>query len=157
MRYGKINIVFIILILGTLLTGCKFIESKGWFGKKADTMDVYIARMKSIQRADSLEAVNEMRAREQARLDSLESVRLAEEEELRYKYHVILGSFKVPENADRFEAFVTGLGYDTRILDAPNQFRLVSALSFDNLGEAYNQVNMFLDDGKDSWVYVDNR
>jgi len=155
----KANRISLLLTLAVLLSlgSCKFIEKKGWFGKKkAAAEQAEQARRDSIRIADSLRIVEEKRFAEQARLDSLQRVREYEEEmRARYKYHVVLGSFKVPGNADHYETVVDSEGYEVVRLYSPNDFHLVSALRYDNSRDAWKKVMEFRYEGRDAWVYVD--
>ncbi len=154
------SVILILLALVLSLGSCKFIEKKGWFGgkKKAAAEQAEKARLESLRVADSLAVVEQQRLAEQARLDSLERVRKYEEDmRARFKYHVILGSFKVPANADRYEITVSNEGYEVVRLFSPNSFHLISAMRFDNSRDAWNQVNRFRENDRDAWVYVDNQ
>lgn len=150
--------IFIPVILITILTGsCRFIEEKGWFGRGTDTLETYYAKQDSIRIADSIRQQEEaLRTLEQARLDSIRAVERAEMERLaRFKYHIIVGSFKTPEFADRYSDYFSGMGYQTEILFNEYQFNLVSAKAFENLNEALRQLEHFRDTVElEAWLYI---
>jgi hypothetical protein len=142
------------LVLVLALSGCKFFQEKGWFGgKKADTMEAYMMRMDSIDRADSMQMVQTIRQREID--DSLEQVRQQElARQQAKKFVVILGSFKVPSNADNYLGVVRGMGYDAEIITAPRGWNLVCAVAFEKKRDAFRKAREFQNTGQDAWVYV---
>ncbi len=147
--------LFLVLVIA--VTSCKFIEEKGWFKKGADTLAVYQARMDSIRVADSINKVLEAeRMIEQARLDSIRIIEEAERERLaRFKYHIIVGSFKTPEYADQYSEYYRKMGYGTEILFNEYDFNVVSARAFDNIGEALVQLEHFRDTVElEAWLYI---
>ena len=146
-----------LLILFIAVTSCKFIEEKGWFKKDADTLAAYQARMDSIRIADSINKVLEAeRIIEQARFDSIRAAEQAEAERLaRFKYHIIVGSFKTPEYADRYSEYYSGMGYETEILFNEYQFHVVSAKATDDLNEALRQLENFRDTVElEAWLFI---
>ena len=150
------NIV-IILALFSMFTSCKYIESKGWFRKEADTLVAYQARMDSIRVADSIQAILEVeRGIEQARLDSVRVIEEAERERLaRFKYHIIVGSFKTPEYAEKYSVYYLDMGYKTEVLMNQYDFNLVSARAFDDLNEALRQLENFRDTVElEAWLFI---
>lgn len=150
--------LFILFILTLLFANsCKFIEDKGWFGKQVDTLEAFYLKQDSIRIADSIRQQLElMQAREQARLDSLRRLEQEEMEWLyRFKYHVIVGSFKTPEYADLYSEYYSKMGYTTEILFSENDFNLVSARKFENLQKAIIDLEHFRDMVElDAWIYI---
>lgn len=157
MKTSRIIFLFL-LALSVGLGSCKFLEEKGLINKKKIAAELAEKERIEKQRiADSLKLDEEaVRQREMARLDSLERVRQYEEQtKARYKYHVILGSFKLPDNATRYDVVVSNEGFETENLYTRNAFHLVSAMRFDNGRDAWRQVSLFREQGRDAWVYVD--
>jgi hypothetical protein len=152
MRY----LFVVILLVLFFADSCKFIEEKGWFGKKADTLEAFYLKQDSIRRADSIRQHLELKAKEQARLDSIRMVEQEEIERLaRFKYHIIVGSFKTPEYADLYSEFYSNMGYKTEILYSNNDFNLVSARAFDNIRDAIKDLENFRDTVElDAWIYI---
>ena len=149
--------LILILVLAITVSSCKFIKEKGWFGKDADTLVAYQARMDSIRVADSVKKVLEEEKRiEEARLDSIRAIEEAERERLaRFKYHIIVGSFKTPEYADLYSEYYRKMGYQTEILFNDYDFNVVSARAFDNLNEALVQLEHFRDTVElEAWIYI---
>ena len=150
------NIVTICIVV-CCLTSCKFIKSKGWFSKEADTLVAYQARMDSLRVADSIQAVLETERRiEQARQDSIRAIEEAERERLaRWKYHIIVGSFKTPEYAEKYAQYYLNMGYSTEILMNEYNFNLVSARVFEDIGMALRQLENFRDTVElEAWLFI---
>lgn len=149
--------ISIILLLFSLLASCKFIEERGWFRKNADTLIAYQARMDSIRVADSINAIVEAeRVLEQVRLDSIRAIGAAEQERLaRFKYHIIVGSFKTPEYADLYSKYYMNMGYKTEILSNRYDFNMVSARVFEDISEALRQLENFRDTVElEAWLFI---
>ncbi len=150
--------VFLALIM--LSSSCKFIKEKGWFGKsKAEAKSVSMAMQDSIRVADSIQAeIEKMKALEQVRLDSVRAAGQAQRErEIRFKYHIIVGSFLTPEYADDYLRHYKSMGYDAQIIDdSRNRFHLVSAEVNDNLNRAIRRLYQYQDTVEfESWLYID--
>ncbi len=150
--------VFLALIM--LSSSCKFIKEKGWFGKsKAEAESVSMAMQDSIRVADSIRAeIEKMKALEQVRLDSVRATGQAQRErEVRFKYHIIVGSFLTPEYADDYLKYYKSMGYDAQIIDdSRNRFHLVSAEVYDNLNRAIRRLYQYQDTVEfESWLYID--
>lgn len=143
------------------MNSCKFIEKKGWFGKKkVDPATVLLARQDSIRVADSIQAeIEKMRAIEQARLDEIaaeENARL--EKEARFKYHIIVGSFLTPQYAEDHKVLYKSMGYDVTIIpDSRDRFNLVSAEVHESMSGAFRRLQNFQDTVDfEAWLYVRN-
>lgn len=146
-----------VLIIFSLISSCKFIEEKGWFRKDVDTLAAYQARVDSIRIADSISATIEAeRIIVQAMLDSVRAVEEAEQERLaRFKYHIIVGSFKTPGYADLYSEYYMKMGYRTEILSNKYDFNLVSARALDNINEALRQLENFRDTVElEAWLFI---
>lgn len=143
--------LFILLALMAFLgTGCKYFKKE----KKVDQVALQKAKEDSIKRAKEIEAEQIRLAQEQARQDSIRKV---QEYEAKFRFHVVIGSFKVPSNATNWEQEVKKMGYNnTKILLAPNGFNLVSIGAFDTYGKAFNEINKINADKEEPvelWVY----
>lgn len=143
-----------ILIL-VMAPSCKWLRSKGIFGKKVDTMLVWKARQDSLRVIDSVKKAQErLIALENARADSAKK---AEEDwNLRNKYNIIIGSFITPEYARKYSEEYTSKGYKTRIMKLEGtKFEMVVAEAHERLGVALSRLKMFQDSvAFDSWIYV---
>jgi cell division protein FtsN len=145
-----------VLIMLTLLgSGCKFVEKYTKKGKKAKAAAMQKAKEDSLAKAKAIEFEKAAQAREQARQDSIRQV---EEYESQHRFHVIIGSFKVPSNATSWEQEVRGMGFNTtRILQAPNGFNLVSVGAFNTYSKAFNEIDRInsnrVENPLEMWVY----
>jgi len=148
------------IMLLVLAPSCKWIKEKGWFGKKADTMVVWLVRQDSIRIADSVKKAQEaLFAREQALLDSLKMVEDQKKEwDNRFRYNIIVGSFITPEYARNWQAEFISRGYDARILKLEGtSFEIVSAEAHENFSQAVQRLRRFQDTVIfDAWMYIRN-
>ncbi len=147
----KMKKIFILIALFAFLgTGCKYFNKK----PKVDPVAMQKAKEDSIKRAQELEAEQVRLALEQARQDSLAKV---QEYESKFRFHVIIGSFKVPSNATNWEQEVRGMGYNsTKILHAKNGFDLVSIAAYDTYSKAFNEIERINADKEEPielWIY----
>ena len=152
--------IFLILLIS--MSSCKFIEKKGWFGKKkreAEQLEILLARQDSIRVADSIRMeIEQIQAIEQVRIDSIraeEDVRLAFEAMSRF--HIIVGSFLTPEYADDHLRLYQSMGfYGSTIIDGPNgRFRLVSAEAHNNINSALGRLSNYQDTVEfEAWLYI---
>ena len=140
--------------------GCKYFD-KGKNKKKqqqevVDPAAAQKAREDSARLAQEQEAERVRLAREQAVQDSIRQVK---EREAQFRFHVIIGSFKVPSNAESWEQEVRQMGFkNTKIIDGPNGFTLVSVGSFDTYSKAFNEIDRINysaeeDEPWELWVY----
>lgn len=153
------SVISLIAIL-TILPSCKFIKSKGWFGKKDNTVAIWQAKQDSIRVADSIrKAQDQLMAIENARLEAerqAEADRLALENQLRY--NIIVGSFITPEYAKDFSEFYRKQGYDAKIIKMESsKFELVSAEAHKDFRKAVSRLKQFQDTvAIDAWMYIRN-
>ena len=71
----------ILIIILISFASCRWIKEKGLFGRKSDTMALWLARQDSLRIADSIKAVQEKIALEK---EKFEADRLAEEQKLEW-------------------------------------------------------------------------
>ncbi|HPJ82353.1 MAG TPA: hypothetical protein PLG64_00765 [Bacteroidales bacterium] len=147
------------LLLGIILLGslnsCDWIRSRLGMPTSADLKQKQEQIIK-----DSLDKVaKEQEAlREQFRLDSL--ARIEAGRAALKRYHVVLGSFIMDNNAKRMIETLTGLGYQPLRLQFRNGYSVISACQSNSLHEAYNMMyKMFSHDitPYDIWVYDTNQ
>jgi len=140
------RIIIPILLISLLAGGCRFFKKKEV--TKVDTLVAWQAKQ------DSLKVLEEIAMKEKAIQDSLLRI---QEMQARLKFHVIIGSFKVPTNADDWQQEVIKMGYnDTKIIDSDNGFKLVSIGSYETYSLAFNEIEK-INEGKETptelWVY----
>lgn len=155
----KKGIIFITL-LALLLGSCNFFDRT--FNKKKRQRELLEQQriQDSIRNAeiDSIKQAEEFqRQLEQARIDSLRMVEEAALAKKSNKYHVIAGSFKVPQNAESFAKQMDCEGYQTAVLDGKAGFSYVSVGAFDSFASAANLVKQIRDEGKyKAWIRKPN-
>ena len=155
------SLTALLLVLLLSMSSCKFFREKGWFGKnKTDALEILKAQQDSIRIADSIKVEVEMMKRvEQARLDSLMVVEQQRvEQENRFKYHIIVGSFLTPEYAEDHKKLYLSMGYDAKIIqDSRGRFNLVSAEVHESMSSAFKRLVLFQDTVEfESWLFVKN-
>ncbi|MBR7067681.1 MAG: SPOR domain-containing protein [Bacteroidales bacterium] len=155
------KLVLMFVALAVVAGGCKYFD-KGKNKKKAkqekvvDPAAAEKAREDSIRIAQEQEAERIRVARQEAIQDSIRQVK---EREAQFRFHVIIGSFKVPSNAESWEREVRQMGFkDTKIIDGPNGFTLVSVGSFDTYSKAFNEIDRINYNAEEEepwelWVY----
>ncbi|MBQ9470125.1 MAG: SPOR domain-containing protein [Bacteroidales bacterium] len=154
------RLVLMFVALAFVAGGCKYFD-KGKNKKKqqqevVDPAAAQKAREDSARLAQEQEAERVRLAREQAVQDSIRQVK---EREAQFRFHVIIGSFKVPSNAESWEQEVRQMGFkNTKIIDGPNGFTLVSVGSFDTYSKAFNEIDRINysaeeDEPWELWVY----
>ena len=143
------RIIVPILLLSLLAGGCKFFPKKE--SKKVDTLAAWQHKQDSISVIQAAIA-----AKEKATQDSLQRV---QEMLAKFHFHVVIGSFKVPTNADSWLQEVVKLGYnDAKIIDSPNGFKLVSIGAYETYSKAFTQIEK-INEGKEEadktelWVF----
>lgn len=151
------RILIFTLLLAFTFSGCKFFKEKFGKDKAADTLAVWQAKQDSIKKVEMLKAKKleeARRAKEKAIQDSLMRVK---EMEAMNRFHVIIGSFKVPSNADEYQKQVATFGFqDPKIIESPNGFRMVSVAAFDTYSKAANEIlkiNRSKEEPIEMWVY----
>lgn len=146
--------IFILIALFAFLgTSCKLLP--GYKKKQAAIAAAQLkAKQDSIQKVKDFEAEQMRMAQEQALQDSIAKV---QEFEAKFRFHVIIGSFKVPSNATTWEQDVHGMGYNnTKILHAKNGFDLVSVGAYDTYSKAFNEIERINSDKEEPvelWIY----
>ncbi|MFO7923578.1 MAG: hypothetical protein R6U58_07785 [Bacteroidales bacterium] len=150
------RLIFFVITITLLISGCDFVKKVNPFAKKVDTMELYQQRQDSIRRAELLRRQQEEARREQARADSISKAREAEAERLRaLRYHLIVGAFKTPAYADEFHKKMLAQGHDSRIIMSENNFHLVTIKSLDNYRVAVNEWKDIRNQGEHLvWLYI---
>lgn len=135
-----------------LLSGCDFVRS---ILGKPTSKDLEALRLEILER-------------EKAQKDSIEMAKaalleqqLAQEAanqatQLAGRFFVMVGSFKVHDNAEKFNKQLQERGYTTTIFNFKNGFEAVAIFGTDNVHEAYNKMEATMEEAfcpYDIWVY----
>jgi len=124
--------------------------SKAEIAKKAQEEN---ARKDSLVRVEreAAAALAAERAQEQAAQQKQRTVESGK------RFHVMVGCFKVPANAERMISTLTSQGYHPQSFKLFNDFTCISAQAFDSMREAYNAMTELLRFSEfcpdDVWVY----
>ena len=132
------------LLVMMLIAGCKYFSTP-----KVDPLlaqkDNALVKEKAAHEKD----IEQLKQESQARIDSLK----ASCEKQLNRYHVIVGAFKVPANADNLQKLMSSKGYPALILPL-GSYQIVSVGSFASLRESVGQLAKFREINKDAWIYV---
>lgn len=141
------RIIVPILLLSLLVSGCRYFRGKD--AKVVDTTAAWQAKQDSINKVQAAIA-----AKEKATQDSLLRV---QEMLAKFRFHVIIGSFKVPTNADSWQQEVATMGFTgPKIVESTNGYRMVSIGSYESYSKAFTEIkriNESREDSIDLWIY----
>ncbi len=160
-RIKKIALLFAILLA---VTSCDWLRSKLGMATSSEIE----ALKREQERVEADKRYNDSIAK--AFEDSLAQVRAMELDEQSIKtstqgtkrFHVIIGSFKNDANTQRMLSRLKKAEYTPILINFKNGFGVVSICSFDNVTDAFNEKNRFLNSEKDFvpediWVYDMNQ
>ncbi|PID92634.1 MAG: hypothetical protein CSA96_02155 [Bacteroidetes bacterium] len=144
--------VFLTMML--LATSCSLFQKPSMSQKEIDTL---VAENQALRK--QLEAANELEdqlALSRMQLDEAMLKLSACEEAGSTGIHIIVGAFKIPENANAFANEVKARGMDGRILSGPYQFKLVTAGSFESVQSAFSSLMEIRENSIDkAWIYIE--
>ena len=148
-----VKLISVLMVSLFILTGCDFFRSLVGKPTSEDMERMRLEAQLEAQRKreqDSIAKVNEMLAQQQRALAEQNSL------ERTGRFHVVMGSFKVPENAEKMKNVLEKKGYSARIIPFNNGFDVVSAGSFDKFIEAVRTMDELIEleiCPDDIWVY----
>ena len=141
------KLFILILISIFVVTGCKY------FSKGTTELAKTNAKLESALKAEKAaheKDIEQLKLESQAKLDSLKT----NCDKQLNRYHIIVGAFKVPGNADGYLKQMTAKGYPAQILPL-RSFQMVSVNSFSSLKDAVIQLGNFRNEvTQDAWIYV---
>ncbi|NJM16689.1 MAG: hypothetical protein HC896_16160 [Bacteroidales bacterium] len=145
----------ILFFLLFAMPACRFFEKEQMFSNDIDTL----INKKLDNFITSKEYENELgkiRTEVDIKIDSLkklyeENITLGSN-----KFYMIVGGFKVSQNANNYALKISQMGYPSKILfDERSQFNLVAARSYNNLRLALSEVGQFRENvTPGAWIYV---
>ena len=145
-----VRLFSLFLIAATMLTSCDFFRS---LAGKPTSKDIERMRIEAqAKKQRQLDSINKAKADSLALIAAME----AEKNDLKERFYVVLGSFKVQGNAERMYQFLEKNNYTPRTIRFKNGFELVSAASTNNLQEALkimDELLAFEYCPDDVWVY----
>jgi len=153
--------LFILFVLPAFTSGCDMNEKQSLFSNDVDTLLAFNAKLDSTIKADSVKYEQEIariRREAEARVDSIKAsyadgaVNISKPSE---PYHVVVGSFKFPKNAARFQQRISEMGYTSHIFEAENDFYLVTAASYGSLSATKRGLRTIRGTVSTSaWIYI---
>jgi hypothetical protein len=150
--------ILVFLLLVVVSPSCKFLKSKGLFGKQDKSLAALLAQKDSIRVADSIRKVHaDLIALENSKLDSARMAQEAQKAiETNSKYNIIVGSFITPEYAKGLAEVYRQQGYESKIIKMDgSRFELVAAESHVSFGKAFGRLKEFQDTVEiNAWIYT---
>ncbi len=153
--------IFILIALAAYTSGCDMNEKQSLFSNDVDTLLAFNAKLDSTIKADSVkyeQEIERIKREAEARVDSIKafyadgSLNISNPTE---PYHVVVGSFKYPRNAARFQERISDMGYTSQIFEAENDFYLVTAASYGSLSATKRGLRTIRGTVSSSaWIYV---
>jgi hypothetical protein len=150
------KIIHIVLSISLLLS----LNSCEWFNTTilGNPSKVEVAKKIQLENArkDSIARV-EREAAALAAQQAQEEAKNKEEVTTNQRFHVMVGCFMDPSNAERMKTTLTNKGYKPKAFAFHNGFTCIAAQSFDNMSDAYNLMTEMLRYSDfcpdDVWVY----
>jgi hypothetical protein len=146
------RIVIASLIVLLVLPSCKFIKTK-ILSKKIDTLSAYVdtaaARVNAaVPQENQTFAQPESQPAENVQQSVTNPVTNAQ-------FYMIVGSFTVPENANKYAEKIKGMGYEGEIIAGHDGFQMVTAKSYNNFSTSVADIEQFRSNvTPNAWVYV---
>ena len=108
-----------------------------------------------VRTEDYEEDMARIRSEVDIKVDSLKAMMDENQTFDRNRFHMIVGSFRVPSNADAYLGRMKSMGYDAQIITNPNGLRMVAVKSYNNLRNALSEVNRFRQElDVQAWIYI---
>lgn len=152
-----VRLISVLMVSVLLFTGCDFFRSMVGKPTSKDMERMRLEAQKEAQKKreqDSIARVNAMLAEQQRLLEEQNSLANTG------RFHVVMGSFKVPSNAENMKSSLEEKGYSPRIIQFNNGFSVVSAASFDKYRDALWEMDELIEleiCPDDIWVYDRNQ
>lgn len=125
-----------LVIAATALSGC---DSKKKKAEAEQRRLDSLARIEEKRVQDSIDAVAKKISDSLALIQQQQAEQAAKQNAL--KFHVIVGSFRNPQNATNFHALQSQSHSAAKIFDSPNGFKLVSIADFATMDEGIAYIN----------------
>lgn len=151
MRYIK---SFLVLFTVVAMGSCQFIEKQRLVSNDVDTL---LGDGSEYVRAEDYE---EDIARIRSEVDiKIDSIKLLMDENRTFsnnRFHMIVGSFRVPSNAQNYLQKMESMGYNASIITNPsNGLQMVAAKSYNNLRTAVTEIDRFRQELEvPAWIYI---
>lgn len=149
--------ILLFIVIGMLISGCKYFEEKRLFSKKVDTLINYAEEMDESLDADTAEIQPEQEMvspQEDLPVESEDDIYQSTYAAAGNKYYLITGCFMIPEFAERYAENMRSMGYNAEIVLRDDGFHMVSVNSYDDLRSSLNELgSVRADVTPDAWIY----
>lgn len=151
------HLVFTLILFCVIgiFTRCKFFEKQSLVSNDIDTLLNYERDSAFLANYISREEIKRIEENAKLKMDSLRQACKEEVMGTNNKYHVIVGSFKISENAENYLQDLEMLGYNPKIIELNNGFYLVSANSYSTLKNADTALAALRENiTGNAWIYA---
>lgn len=147
-----------LLVAPVTFQSCKWIQKKRGRTDEQEMQLLHLKRMDSLK-SDSIKSLQAelafIKSTHQQLLDSIKKTGMTGT--TGYKFHVIVGSFKNPQNVTSYKQYVQDKGFHPRVLKNEYGFQLVAAESFNNWRQAVGTLRELRENFEpNSWIYIEN-
>lgn len=149
------NILLIGTIILTIAGSCNLADKQSLVSNDIDTILNYEPDSAFMANYISREELQAIQEQAKLRIDSLRQVCRDDALGMNNKYHVIVGSFKIAQNADFYLTTLHMMGYNPVVIEVSNGYRLVSAASYTNYDTAVKALNSLQQSiTSEAWIYM---
>lgn len=149
--------IILYIVISVLITGCKYFEEKRLFSKKVDTLINYAEESSESEDTDStalLQETDNIVLENEISSDSLADIDDSKYYHSDYKYHIIVGSFLIPEYAERYADKLRAMGYNPEIVLRDDGFHMVAARSYNELSASISGLQTVKAElSTKAWIY----
>jgi hypothetical protein len=148
--------ILLFIVIGLLVTGCKYFEEKRLFSKKVDTLINYAEELDKSVKPDTAA----MQTGPEQVVTETEIPVAAEEDMFKTKfpdsgnrYYIITGCFMIPDYAESYAQKMQNMGYKAEIIVRDDGFNMVSVRSFNDLSASKSELRIVRADISNAWIY----
>jgi hypothetical protein len=149
--------IFLYIVISVLISGCKYFEEKRLFSKKVDTLINYAEESTESEEIDSIalqSGTDEIVLEDDITSDSPTGIDNSKYYHSDYKYHIVVGSFLVPEYAERYADKLKTMGYNPEIVLRDDGYHMVAAGSFNELSASISGLQTVKAEiSTKAWIY----
>ena len=132
----KVKFWFISLVLVASVTSCKFFKEEPLYQNDIDSL---------IDQEPVVEVV----------VDTTEVIETPAPPVINNKYFMIVGSFEIEKNAEKYAAELNEQGYQAEIHYSSNGYYRVSAKGYEDFRQGVSEINTFRNQlTPNAWLYV---
>jgi hypothetical protein len=147
------KLIVFVLFFAVIVTGCKQFKMKKLFSKDTDTMLTYDEEEKDT--SDTYTGLENVQTESNMSQESLKDLYRQNPPLGSKKAYMIVGSFRIPQNADKYAEKIRAMGYTTEIVQARNGYHMVAASAYDNLRDGVREIPRFRSEVSErAWVYL---